>query len=167
MATRQGRQQAASGRTAYQRQTTYRNYYTDGNTARQLDVRRAIEEEPRRTLSNANRKNREKAHHMSFGYVTFLIAALLVSGYVLINYIQMQFDMTNNVEQIAMLESQLNTMKQANDEAYTRIVTNIDLEEIKRIAIGELGMTYAAEGQIITFTNESSDYVRQYADIPE
>lgn len=143
------------------------HYYTEGNTARQLDVRRAIEEQPGRTLSHTARKNREKACHMSIGYVTFLVAALLVSGYVLINYIQMQSDITNNVAEIARLESRLNTLKQANDDAYTKISSDIDLEEIKRIAIGELGMTYAAEGQIITYTNVSSDYVRQYADIPE
>lgn len=165
MATRQGRQ-TASARHSDQRQTSYRNTYVQGNTARQLDVRRAVEEEPRRQLSNTARKNREKANHMSLGYVTFLVAALLLAGYVLINYIQLQFDITNNVEYIASLESQLNNLKQENDEQYTQITSFIDLEEIKRVAIGELGMTYAKEGQIITFANEGSDYVRQYADIP-
>ncbi|MBE5867583.1 MAG: cell division protein FtsL [Lachnospiraceae bacterium] len=149
------------------RQTTYQRTYIDGNTVRKLDVRRAIEEQPRKGLSDVARKNREKANHMSVGYVLFLVTALLVAGYVLINYIQLQFDMSSHVGQIAKLESQLNTLKQTNDETYTNIITDIDLEEIKRIAIGELGMTYASEGQIITYTNEGSDYVRQYADIPK
>lgn len=166
MAARQGRK-AASGRYAYQRQTTYRDIYVDGNTARELDVRTAIHEKPKKALSNTVRKNREKARHMSIGYVMFLAAALVVSGLILINYIQMQFDMSDHVKEIAELENQLNVMKQLNDDEYTRIVSNIDLEEIKRIAIGELGMIYATEGQIIPFTNEGSDYVRQYADIPE
>ena len=158
---------ASSQTRQYQRQTTYQRTYIDGNTVRKLDVRRAIEEEPRRSQNHAARKNREKAHHMSIGYVTFLIAALFVAGLVLINYIQMQYDMTDHVEQIAQKESELNALRQANDEAYMHIVSNIDLEEIKRIAIGELGMTYASEGQIITYTNQGSDYVRQYNDIPE
>lgn len=158
----------ATGQTGqYRRQTTYERTYIDGNTVRKLDVRRAIEEEPRRNLSHAARKNREKAHHMSIGYVTFLVAALLVAGFVLINYIQMQYDMTSHVEQIAQKESELNALRQANDEAYLQIVTGVDLEEIKRIAVGELGMTYAAEGQIITYTAQARDYVRQYGDIPE
>lgn len=164
MASRQGRGQV-SGRYVHQRQTTYRTYI-DGNTARELDVRRAIEEEPKK-LSQTARKNREKASHMSLGYVTFLVAALLMSGYILINYIQMQFDISDQVAQIAKLESRYNTLKQENDETYAKLMSSIDLEEIKRIAIGELGMTYAGEGQIITYTNEGSDYVRQYADIPE
>ena len=48
------------------------------------------------------------------------------------------------------MESELNSLKLSNDEEYSRITSNINLEEVKRIAIGELGMTYAAEGQVIT-----------------
>ena len=141
--------------------------YVYDNTARQLDVRKAIEEEPRKRLSNTTRKNRDKAFYMNFGYVFFLAAAMFVTGVVLINYIQLQSQITNNVEQISKLESQLNDLRLSNDEEYSRITSNIDLEEIKRIAIGELGMTYATEGQIIPYTNEGSDYVKQFAEIPE
>ena len=49
----------------------------------------------------------------------------------------------------------------ANDEEYSRITSNINLEEIKRIAIGELGMTYATEGQVIPYESDSNDYMRQ------
>lgn len=161
MATRQGRQNQN------RRQTTYKNDYVYGNTVRKLDVKRALEEEPRRRLSNETRKNRDKAHHMNLGYVTFLLAALLISGFVLINYIQLQSDITNNVKQIASLESSLNSLRQANDEEYSRLMSSVDLEEIKRVAIGELGMTYASEEQVITYVNEGSDYVRQFSDIPK
>ena len=143
-----------------------RQMYMYDNTARQLDVRRAIEEEPKKRLSTAARKNRDKAVYMNLGYVTFLVVAMLVTASVLINYIQLQSQITNNVEQISYLERQLNDLKLANDEEYSRITSSIDLEEIKRIAIGELGMQYASEGQIVTYTNEGSDYVKQVADIP-
>ena len=36
---------------------------------------------------------------------------------------------------------------------------------IRRIAITELGMTYAGQGQIVEIPDDGSDYVRQYADI--
>ena len=104
---------------------------------------------------------------MNLGYVVFLMAALLVAGYVLIGYIQMQADITTQMKEIAKLESQLYNLELANDEELTRINSSIDLEEIKRIAIGELGMVYATEGQIVHYTNEGSDYVRQLCDIPE
>lgn len=154
----------AGGNTGHKRSV---QPYVYDNTARQLNVQRAIEEKPRKRLSAATRKNRDKAVYMNLGYVLFLAAAMFITGMVLINYIQLQSQITSNVEQISKLESQLNDLKLSNDEEYSRIVSNIDLEEIKRIAIGELGMTYASEGQIIGYTNEGSDYVKQFSDIPE
>lgn len=148
-------------------QQRQRMTYIEGNTARQLDVRRAIEEEPRRKLSNQTRKNRERAHYMNLGYVAFLGVAMLIAGYVLIGYIQMQADLTAQVEQIARLESQLNSLRLSNDEELARVNSSVDLEEIKRIAIGELGMVYATEGQIVNYSYEGSDYVRQVGDIPQ
>ncbi|MBQ2802974.1 MAG: cell division protein FtsL [Lachnospiraceae bacterium] len=138
--------------------------YVYDNTARKLDVQRQLEEQPRRKLSNETRKNREKARHMNLGYVVFLLGALLICGLVLINYIQIQSELTATAKNVSRLESRLNTMKLANDEEYSRITSNIDLEEIKRIAIGELGMTYAKEGQIISYSSVGNDYMRQVVD---
>lgn len=156
------------------RQTTYhrteaerRNIYMYDNTARELDVRRAMEEAPRKKLSHAARKNREKAHHMNLGYVLFLTAALGLTGFVLIGYIRLQSGITASVKQISRLESQLNNLKLENDEELSRIESAVDLEEVKRIAIEELGMTYAEEGQIIEYSSEGSDYVRQVAEVPK
>ena len=104
---------------------------------------------------------------MNIGYVLFLCVALLAVGIILVNYIGLQSDITNSVKQISTLESQLNDLKLANDEEYSRITSSIDLEEIKRIAIQELGMQYAEEGQIVSFASENSDYVKQMADIPQ
>ena len=65
------------------------------------------------------------------------------------------------ITEVSRMESELNSLKLANDEEYSRITSNINLEEIKRIAIGELGMTYAAEGQVIPYESNSNDYMRQ------
>ena len=134
---------------------------TEGTAARDLSIQRQLEQEPRRKLSNETRKNREKARHMSLGYVLFLMAALCTSAVVLINYIQLQSELTARTENITRLEKQLNSAKLTNDEAYNRITRNVDLEEIKRVAIGELGMVYAEEGQIVTYSNVGNDYMRQ------
>ena len=131
-----------------------------------MDVTREIRQEPQRKISNRTRKNRDKARHMSAGYVFFLSVALVVTGFVLVNYIGLQSDITHRVENISRLEKELNDLKLANDEEYSRITSSVDLEEIKRIAIQELGMQYAEEGQIISFASESNDYVKQMEDIP-
>ena len=138
--------------------------YVYGNTARNLDVRRQLEEEPKRQLSNETRKNRDKARHMDLGYVVFLLAAFCTCAFMLINYIQLQSELTNRTKGLATLENRLNTMRVENDEAYSRITSSIDLEEVKRVAIGELGMTYAKEGQIISYDSVVNDYMRQVND---
>lgn len=140
-----------------------RNAYVYDNLARSQDFVRTLEEEPRRSISNEARKNREKANHMNLAYVMFLIAALCCTGVVLVNYLQIQSEVTRKAEVIADLEKDLNDLRLSNDEEYNRILSSVDMEEIKRIAIGELGMTYAREGQIETYTNEGNDYMRRVA----
>ena len=108
-----------------------------------------------------------KVSPMNLGYISFMIASVLVVCVVLMGYINLQSDITNRVTHISKMESELNNLKLANDETYTKIMSNVELDEIKRIAIGELGMKYAKEGQVITYSGEGSDYVRQYGDIPE
>ena len=122
--------------------------YVYGNTARRLEVQQQLQEPARKPVEPAVRKNREKAHHMNMGYVLFLAAALIAASWILTKW---------NAE----LQSELSNRRLANDEAYNRILNSIDLEEVKRIAIGELGMVYAQEGQIYNYDNEGNDYMRK------
>ena len=112
--------------------------------------------------------SRKRRHRMSLGYLLFLSMAMALMVGTLAWYISLQSQITSSVKNIATLESQLNNLKQDNDEAYNRASGNVDLDEIKRIAIQEYGMTYATEGQIITYSDGGgNDYVRQLAPIPE
>lgn len=165
------RQTAYGGRTTRGRQTAHgrghSTEYIEGDVVRKLDIQRKMEAPPRKKVSNSTRKNRDKAFYMNFPYVAFLASALVIMGIVLSGYIQLQSDITQTVEHISKLESELNDLKLSNDEEYSRITSSIDLEEIRRIAIGELGMGYAKEGQVIGYQTDGSDYVRQYEDIPD
>ncbi len=110
----------------------------------------------------------KRRHHMSLGYLLFLSFAMILMVGTLAFYLSVQSQITNSVKNIAALESQLNNLKQDNDEAYNRASGNVDLDEVKRIAIQEYGMTYASEGQIVTYSDGGgNDYVRQLAPIPE
>ena len=126
--------------------TRQNRYYVQGNTVRKLQQQQEITERPKKKVNNSIRKNRERAKHMSAGYVLFLGAALAACGMILVYYIGLQSDITNSVKNISRLESQLNDLKVANEENYSRISSSVDLEEIRRIAIQELGMQYAQEG---------------------
>lgn len=150
------------------RKTAYRNsIYVQGNTARKLEVVPARQEAVVRRNSNRARKNRDKALHMNVGYVLFLAVAMIIAGFTLTSYLTLQSDITNSIKHISVLESQYNSIKMENDENYSRITSNVNLEEVRRIAIQELGMVYAGEGQIVTFHGEGSDYVRQTGNIPD
>ena len=136
--------------------------YLEGSAARELQEGMNAKEMPRRKrLSNTARKNREKASHMNLGYMLFLSVAVALAVATLYGYLNLQADIKSCVETISEMESRYNNLKLANDEEYNRISSSIDLEQIKAIAIGELGMTYAREGQIIVVEDAETDYVRQ------
>ena len=103
----------------------------------------------------------------SIGYIMFVAVALIITAFVLVHYISLRSDVTNRLQNISALEAQLNELKLENDATYSRINSNMDLEQIRDTAINELGMTYAKEGQIEFFTSENGDYVRQIAKIDE
>ena len=142
-----------------------RNTYVEGNTVRKLNVVEELQK-PLETKENG-KKNRDKSLYMNLGYVLFLIGALAIAAMILMSYIRVQSDIIISVRNIASLESELNNLKLSNDEDYARAASSVDLEEIRKVAIGELGMRYAKEGQIINVSGEGSDYVRQLAQIQE
>ncbi len=115
----------------------------------------------------AIRRNRERVNHMNLGMAMILASAVIMVAAMLCSYIELQADVTARAKHITKLESQYNEMKLANDEKYNRINSSIDLDQIRAVAIGELGMTYAKEGQIVKIHDASQDYVYQVADLPE
>ncbi len=142
--------------------------YVQGSTVRALQPAVRPEREPvRRRVAEPARKKRQHVVHMNLGSLLFLTAALLFVGFTLISYLQMQVAITNSTKQISRLESQYVDLKLANDEKYNTINSSVDLEGIKQIAIGELGMTYASGEQVIYVEGHKDDYVRQISDIPQ
>ncbi|RHP32995.1 cell division protein FtsL [Clostridium sp. AF34-10BH] len=114
--------------------------------------------------SAATRHNQDKAKHMNIGYVVFLTFALLLCAVILINYIHLQASVISHINEITRLETELNTLKRSNDEEKNRLESNIDLEYIRQIAIGELGMVYANEDQIILYKTQMHDSMRKNTD---
>ena len=82
------------------------------------------------------------------------------------NFLQLQSEGISYRNEIASLESQLTEQKLANDNAYEEALSSVNMEDVKNIAVNDLGMTYADEGQIIIYSNQDGDYIRQYTEIP-
>lgn len=129
-------------------------------TATADELIREMNSKPR-ILSKETRHNREKAKYMNIGYVLFLVAALFLCAMVLINYIQSQAELAAKISEISQLEKELNTIKRSNDEEMERLESSMNLEEIKRRAIIELGMVCANENQVIIYQSLNHDYMRK------
>ncbi len=156
-------------------------YYVNGSAVRELNpaepVRKPRQERPerarieeeqiRKRRRNAARRNREREMYMSKGYVAFLSVCVLVVAFAAVSLIQMQSQVSRRMNNIAHLESQIADLKADNDARYKEIVTSVDLEYIKEVAMSELGMKYASKEQLITFTVENNNFMDQYGDIPE
>lgn len=150
------------------RKSTQNYHYIDGSAVRKLQTTQTERKYERsRTRAQSVRRTKIKAVPMNKGYIAVVAAAFVIVCSVLMSYVKIQSDITNHINHISELESRLNELRLANDETYTKIMSSIDLEEIKRIAVNELGMKYAKEGQVVQYTGEGNDYVRQYGEVPE
>ena len=110
-------------------------------------------------------RSREKVMQMNRRYALFLgllVAAMTLS---LIGYIKLMSDISATNRKISTMESQLSELRSSNNEVYNEITGNVDLEEIRRIAIDEFGMKYADQDQIVVYSESKGDSVRQIADI--
>lgn len=153
------------------------SYYVNGNTVRKIgaepvrkeriDRRQLEEEKQRRHRRNAIRRNRERALYMSRSYVAFLTVCVGIVAFAAVSLIQIQSQVTQRMKNIAVLESQITNLKADNDARYKEIITSVDLEYIKDVAMNQLGMKYASKEQIIYFSVENNDFMDQYNDIPK
>jgi len=154
-----------------------RNYYVDGTSVRELNAApkrvptrdpRVIERERKqKNRRNAVRRNRERALSMNFGFVTFLSICVILCAAACVSLVRAQSSATQNLKTITALESQVTDLRTSKDETEKRLNTSVDLNEIKDIAMNQLGMKYASEDQIVYYHVDKTNYMDQYGDIPE
>ena len=141
--------------------------YVEGNTVRKIQPA----ERPRRERRSAEHRNRqagkEKVQYTNLLYTFFLAAAACMVLWSWVRYLQLQAETASHVKNIASMETQLEELRKENDDNYTRIMTSVDLDYIRDVAINELGMVYAEPDQVILYDNGTQDYVRQSGELPE
>ncbi len=141
------------------------SYYVEGNTVRETEPNRKQQGPQIKKVNPAARRNRERAKRMNLGYVLFLSVAVCITAITLLGYIKLQSELIVSSKRVASLERELNNLRLENDESLARINASINLEEIKQVAVEDLGMTYAKEGQVVVVGSEGSDYVRQIKEL--
>lgn len=119
-----------------------------------------------REVNRERRNNREFAQAMNRRYIGFLIVCAVLVFVSVAAYLYEIAQATATKSNIEQLEAQVADLRSENDERQARMDAKVNPEEIRRQAIEELGMTYAGRDQVVGYTYEESDYVRQYEDIP-
>lgn len=142
--------------------------YVHGNVVRKDAVVAEPQiQAPQKKVSQQVRRNRSKALHMNRGYVVFLTVASVVVLFACVQYLQLQSEITNRSKHIISLQQQLADAKEDNTTKYNAIMNSMNIEEIRDIAMNELGMVYAQDNQIVTYQSPTAGEITQYAAIPE
>ncbi len=148
------------------RTTTYRTEL-QGNAARALYTVPERREKTDGPVEVPHRKHKKESDTLSIPYCIFLAAACVLTLTLGAYYLQQQALATSSQKKIASLESTLAEKKKENADELNRIETSINLEEIRDIAINELGMVYATQDNVVLYENISENYVSQYEDVPQ
>ena len=137
---------------------TYEREYQYGNTVRDYGYpRRQYEPETeRRPVRRSRRKTSFSVLGFAFAGFAFVVFAISV-----VNYVQLQSELTGKVKSVASKQIKLNNLQSENDEHYARVSSSVDLQHIEEVARGELGMTYAGDGQVVVYTSVGNDYMRK------
>lgn len=145
-----------------------RRGYIEGNTVRKIrPAERPSGKQGYKPHAGRCQAGKERIQYVNIFYTVFLTAAAVMILWSCVHYLQLQAEITSRVKNIAALETQLENLRKENDDDYTRIMTSVDLDYIKEVAINELGMVYASEDQVILYDGGTRDYVRQSAEIPD
>ena len=121
----------------------------------------------KRQLSEAAQKNRQKATAMNWGFFVFLAVVCTAILFCSVNYLRYKSEITARMRSVANLEEELAQLKEDNDAYYSQVTSNVDLNQIKKTAIGRLGMRYPSDDQTVSYSTSGNSYVRQYQDVPD
>lgn len=152
-----------------------RYYYIEGNAARKLNTvpqrevrpnRQPAPERERKTNARVER-NAQRAKAFDLRYTMALVVATVFLFGACVNMLSLQADITEQRRQIALLESNLNELKDTNNETSKRLDSSVDLTKVYDFATRELGMVYPGNDQVVSYKASNPDYVKQFKDVPE
>ena len=149
-----------------------RNYYTEGNTAREAEYAYPDpyeeELEKRREKDRKRKEVRARAvqlRQLRIDTFNFILSIGVICA-LFFGYLYLQNSINTRKNNISDLKQQITTLKDSNAAAQSRIATASNIETIKDTAVNNLGMVYANSDQIIYYDVENEDYMTQYDDVP-
>lgn len=118
-------------------------------------------------LSIQAQQNRQRALGMGVGFVVFLSVVCIAILFCSVKYLRYKSEITAKMSTVASLEEELAQLKEDNDAYYSQVTSNVDLNKIKKTALGSLGMKYPSDDQTVSYSTSGNSYVRQYQDVPD
>ncbi len=148
-----------------------RTSYVDGNTARKLKVAPDIRREEERYVTPGRRRQEDRQPKVfsgiNFASLVVLTIAIIATVSVCVDYLMLQNQVSQMDKNIIRLEKEIKVLTNENDANYEAIDTALNLDYIYQVAVEELGMVYPNNNEVITYKSSSTNYVRQYEDIPK
>ena len=133
--------------------------------ARAAEVR--VQKKAKPSILDAPVNNSGMRAPKNVGLVFFSFFILGIVCISCIKYVDLRNECTSLQKKISRDKIVYNDLKLANDEEYDRIMGSVNLEDIKKTAMDELGMDYPKKSQVVVIPGNGSDYVRQYKKIPD
>lgn len=137
-----------------------KNQYVHGSAARKRNSEKRFE------VVSPSQKQKPVSVQWTPLYVIMLSAMGLLFMVMIMNNIKLSSEVTSLRNTKGKLTDQYEDLVLSNNLYYDSIVSKVDLAEIERVAVVELGMSMAKKGQIVEYSGEMEDYVKQYQDIP-
>lgn len=149
----------------------YERYqYIYGNNARTVEVeveepvRKQRETQQRTTQRKVKSNPRVLEFSGRFTATVGLSVAALV--FICVTYLNGQHQLNNQISSISAKRAELTSLINENHALASNLDKKVNYDEIRTYAEESLGMIAPNEGNTIYYEGTSSDYVRQYAEIP-
>ena len=128
--------------------------------------------EPYESIKQDRKKEQERQGQKNryIRYTLFILTSCMMTVLICASYIGAKAEMKTLQRECRNLSSTLAGWKVENQNYQYYIDTKLTgecLTEIEDIAIQELGMQHPTKSQIIFYVADSTDYVRQYTDVPD
>lgn len=148
-----------------------RQYYVEGTAARQLQVVPDYEREQEQRRSPKTEQRPVRAPKVSHGIdlisMILLIGAMAITLFLCYNYLQVQGNIVQLEREVKLLNEEAGTLLAENAALEDSLNAEVDWENLYMTAVGELGMVYPNNNEVVTYRSSDYGYVIQYKDIPE
>ncbi|MBP5489367.1 MAG: hypothetical protein J6Y10_02050 [Lachnospiraceae bacterium] len=102
---------------------------------------------------------------MDFLACAMLMAGLLVIAVAVIRLSRVRAASLELDRELTRLNNEYVNLVRMNDEAEQEIARSVDLNRVYEVAVGQYGMVFPRDNEVITINVRSEGYVRQYDDV--